>query len=153
VIIATTLLGLPTSKVHRNLLTYDVEGLHNIKNIVPIGDTILVPPSAGEVRFLAERSIVVDFSASPLDLNMMSFWSERILRLGCGFKNVNGLEGYALWDALSLEYNRCSVNYLVQIARDYGAKFLILEEEHQPIAPGELIFEGKFGKYQLFKIL
>jgi len=119
---------------------------------VPEGDTILVPPSAGEVRFLGERAIVVDYSASPLDLNLMRFWRERIIQLGCGQRFERSVKGYELWDAISLEYNKCPISKLIQIAERYEADYILLEKGNTSQEKSLLVPIRKFGIYELFRI-
>jgi hypothetical protein len=142
----------PTYKIHQDLKTYDVDGLYQITMYVPQGETILVPPSAGEVRFLGQRAIVVDYATAPLDLNLMGFWKERIIRLGCGFKFDESLRGYELWDELSIQYNKCPVTNLIQIAKDFEAKYILLEEKSTSDGKSLLIPVRKFGIYDLFRI-
>ena len=139
-------------KLNQNLKAYDVNGLNRITKFVPKGETILVPPSAGEVRFLGERAIVVDYSASPLDLNFMEFWRERITQLGCRGKFEDSMKGYELWDAIALEYNRCPVPDLIQIATRYQARYILLERENTSQGKSLLVRLEQFGIYDLFRI-
>jgi hypothetical protein len=152
IIFLVTLLAFPTIKLNQNLETYDVNGLNRITELVPKGATILVPPSAGEVRFLGERAIVVDYSASPLDLNFMEFWRERITRLGCGRTFEDSKKGYELWDIIALEYNRCPVSQLTQIATRYQASYILLERGNTSQGKSLLVPLGQFGAYDLFRI-
>jgi hypothetical protein len=120
--------------------------------VIPKGATILVPPSAGEVRFLGERAIVVDYSASPLDLNFMEFWRERITQLSCGRTFEDSKKGYELWDAIAREYNRCPVSELIQIATRYQARYILLERPNTSQGKSLLVPLGEFGIYDLFRI-
>jgi hypothetical protein len=152
IIFLVTLLAFPTIKLIQNFEAYDVNGLNRMTKVIPKGATILVPPSAGEVRFLGERAIVVDYSASPLDLNFMEFWRERITQLSCGRTFEDSKKGYELWDAIAREYNRCPVSELIQIATRYQARYILLERPNTSQGKSLLVPLGEFGIYDLFRI-
>jgi hypothetical protein len=152
IIFLLTIFAFPTNKMNQDIEAYDVNGLNQITRFVPEGETILVPPSAGEVRLLAQRAIVVDYGASPHDLNLMGFWKDRILRLSCGNNPDKSARGYELLDAISIEYKNCPISKLIQIAKDYDANYILVEVESKSEGKSLLEPVGRFGIYDLFRI-
>ena len=93
-----------------------------IRNHTSEDVTLITPPDRGEIRLIADRSIVVDFKAFPFTDQGMLEWRDRLFDL-YGKPLSEGFQAARDFDKL---YHQISDSELLEIAKTYGACYAIL---------------------------
>ena len=93
-----------------------------IRNHSPEDSTLITPPNLGEIRLIADRSIVVDFKAFPFSDQGMLAWRDRIFDI---YGETNS-GGFLAARDLDNQYRQISDTELRETAEKYGACYAIL---------------------------
>ncbi len=88
----------------------------------PEDAVFLTPPKAGEFRYIAERAIVVDFTAFAFQDQAMLEWYTRMVNC-YGTSTLLGFNGVP---ELTARYGHLINNELLTIARQYGADYALV---------------------------
>lgn len=110
----------------------------------------LVPPSEQSFRLRARRAIVVNFKGVPQLSSELAQWRERL----CDVLQVDDLSSLpcglaAAEDAMRLRYDRLSPEQLHQIARRWGATYVVASHS---IEQWKERLVCRSGKYQVYAI-
>ena len=116
-----------------------------IKKLTPSETVLVVPPMMGEIRYLAERALLVSFKTLPFSGKKMLYWKERVF--DCyGWTDLKGFDA-VLW-AFEPAYKLIKEDKLHQLYIKYGATYAILYIE--TICSFPILYENK--KYKLVYI-
>lgn len=117
-------IALPTREPDEGL-----PGLCNwVRDNTPVDAVFLSPPGEGKFRLLARRAVVVDFKCVPQLAGELRQWSDRL-------KSVLGVDSFdslphgfdKLPGALNDLYERRDSGELVEVAKQYGARYIVRE--------------------------
>ena len=106
--------------------------------------TFIIPPYLADIRFSANRAIVVDFKSIPYQDNALLEWRQRI-------RDCYGeteLQGFEAQEDLSIKFQSVKMSHLKTIQSKYDADYAIVETVN-PIQEN-VIFEN--DSYKLIKL-
>lgn len=103
----------------------------------------LIPPALGEFRLLSQRSVVVDWKSTPVSAQQLLAWYARISDIvGRKVEGENDVvRGYRALDAAQLQ----------QLARKYGAEYVVVETAHPARFPGQAVYRNQ--GYSVYAVL
>lgn len=107
------------------------------KALTPKDAILITAPSSSEVRYIAERAIVVDFKTYPFKGQAMKDWRQRLLDV-YGWTEQKGFD--AVQWAYMPHYRIISTEKLLKIQEKYGASYAILYTETKTDFP--VLFEN-----------
>jgi hypothetical protein len=111
----------------------------------PADAVFLTPPSMGEFRYLADRAIMVDFSAFPFQDAAMHSW---YVRLTSAY-GMPSERGWAAAVSMTYEYRRISDKSVGSLAKRFGFDYAVMYNETKTAYP--VLFKGKDYKLVLVK--
>jgi hypothetical protein len=111
------------------------------KALTPKDALLITAPSSSEVRYLAERAIVVDFKTFPFKGQAMKDWRQRLLDV-YGWTEKKGFD--AVQWAYMPHYRVIKTEKLLEIQQKYGATHAILYKETETDFP--VLFENEAYK-------
>lgn len=110
-----------------------------VRDIVPVGELLVVPPDAQHARLATGRGIVVDFKAFPMTGTEMQEWRRRLEDVTGMQLTFDGPGGSELRAALAEEYRLRRLEELRIAGERYGAAYLLVDEDST--AGGEVTSE------------
>jgi hypothetical protein len=118
----------------------------------PIEAMFLVPPNEEEFRVTARRAIVVNFKGVPQLSGELGEWRDRLCRV-LDLPNLDVLPRRRFdrtMEAISRRYDELPADHLIDVARHYGARYIVTTRELAFAPPARHVFEsGRFHLYDL----
>jgi Domain of unknown function (DUF6798) len=118
----------------------------------PIDAVFVVPPNEEEFRVTARRAIVVNFKGVPQLSGELREWRDRLCRV-LDLPDLNGLPRRRFdrtMEAIARRYDEVPADHLIDVARYYGARYVVTEREAAFPPPARQVFEsGRFHLYDL----
>jgi hypothetical protein len=96
------------------------------REVVPVGEEILIPPTGVEFRMITRRAVVVDCKYGPYGGDAWAQYKARIEALG-GFGQCLGTLGAPTFGDLS-------GGDLAAVAQRYGAHYILVESRAKPLS-------------------
>jgi hypothetical protein len=117
----------------------------------PVDAVFLVPPDEESFRLVARRAIVINFKGVPQFDGELAEWRDRL----CGVLHLPTLQNLphrfdAALRAIGQRYAVLPDSILVQTARSFGARYIVVPHPLHSAVAGRLIFENQqFYLYDL----
>lgn len=118
-----------------------LELAENVKERTPSDAMLIAPPLLGELRFLAERALVVNYKTYPLKGKAMLEWQQRLFDCYT-WTDMRGFDA-ALW-AFEPNYKIINRERLLMLKEKYGATHAVLFAE--TICGFPVLFENEHYK-------
>ncbi len=129
---------------------YDAE-LTELANFIttktPEDAIFITPPDLPQIRFAANRAIVIDFKSFPYQDEYMLNWRER-MRFCYGETDLLGFEAQK---DLAEKFKFVSYKHLQAIQRKYGATYAILDTRE--VVDKNTIFENVIFENDLYRVI
>jgi hypothetical protein len=128
-----------------DLPSSQLELAKKIRELTPDSSILLVPPMFGELRYLANRALLVTFKTLPFGGKQMISWKEAVF--DCyGWTDLKGFN--AVLYSFEPNYKKIDKERLKMLNSKYGADYAVLYTETETVFP--VLFENK--QYKLIYI-